>query len=328
MMVKIHAVSPYHNMQINISVCIPVYGVEKYIEKCARSLFEQTITEGVEFIFVDDCTPDKSIEILQEVLAQYPNRENQVRILHHDSNQGLPAARATGIKAASGKYIMHVDSDDYVESNACERLIEEAERNQADIIVADYYKNYPDGRIETVTETVNTDNFVTDMLTFRNSWSVWNKLIRRDLYYSPKPIKFARNYMCEDLVIIFQLVMRAKNIQHVPEAFYHYYQNPKSAVKNQDKDTLYRHYQGVAKNFTIIRETAAGSSYDNVEFLNYLKMCEKTALFALLRFRGYHSLYMSTHRDINWPILLNRYTPARTKFKHLAAMAGLFRLWR
>ena len=66
-----------------ISVCIPVYGVEKYIERCARSLFEQTMTDGIEFIFVNDCTKDRSIEILENVLTEYPARQKQTRIIHH-----------------------------------------------------------------------------------------------------------------------------------------------------------------------------------------------------------------------------------------------------
>lgn len=104
-----------------VSVIIPVYGVEKYIERCARSLFEQTL-EDMEFIFVDDSTRDNSIDILLEVINEYPQRKNQIKILTHEVNKGLPAARQTGIKAAKGDYIAHCDSDDWVTPNAYQEM--------------------------------------------------------------------------------------------------------------------------------------------------------------------------------------------------------------
>ena len=85
---------------LSISVIIPIYGVEHFIGRCAESLMCQTLREGVEFIFVDDATPDGSIQVLQEVLDRYPERQGQVSILHHDVNQGLPAARNTGLAIA------------------------------------------------------------------------------------------------------------------------------------------------------------------------------------------------------------------------------------
>ena len=79
-----------------VSVIIAVYGAEKYIEKCARSLFEQTLND-IEYIFVDDCTPDKSMDILISVLSDYPNRKNQVKIIHNETNLKQGRTRAVGI---------------------------------------------------------------------------------------------------------------------------------------------------------------------------------------------------------------------------------------
>lgn len=110
-----------------VSVIIPVYGVEKYIERCARSLFEQTLVD-MEFIFVNDSTKDNSIDILLKVINEYPQRKNQIKILHHEVNKGLPAARQTGIKVAKGDYIAHCDSDDWVTSNAYQEMYETALR--------------------------------------------------------------------------------------------------------------------------------------------------------------------------------------------------------
>ena len=84
-----------------VSILTPVYRAEKYIERCTRSLFEQTY-ENLEYIFVDDCAPDHSIQLLQQVLAEYPKREKQTKIIHHEKNRGVAAARNTAVENASG----------------------------------------------------------------------------------------------------------------------------------------------------------------------------------------------------------------------------------
>ena len=108
-----------------VSVIIAVYGAEKYIERCARSLFEQTLND-IEYIFVDDCSPDKSIEILISVLDDYPHRKKQVRIIRNHSNLGVGGTRTVGMKAATGDYLIHCDPDEGVEHNMYELLYNKA----------------------------------------------------------------------------------------------------------------------------------------------------------------------------------------------------------
>ena len=105
-----------------ISVIIPVYNVEKYIERCVRSLFEQTLGE-IEYIFVDDCTPDGSIAILRRIIEDYPERKPFVSIISHEQNKGLAIARRTGVNAACGEYVAFCDSDDWVDTNMYEKLL-------------------------------------------------------------------------------------------------------------------------------------------------------------------------------------------------------------
>ena len=105
---------------MKVSVLVPVYGVEKYIERCARSLFEQTYSD-LEYVFVNDCTPDQSIEILKKVMAEYPQRKNAVKIVNHAKNRGLAAARNTAYDNATGDFVTIVDSDDWLEWDALEK---------------------------------------------------------------------------------------------------------------------------------------------------------------------------------------------------------------
>ena len=90
-----------------VSLLVPIYGVEKFIEKCAVSLFEQTYS-NIEYVFVDDCTPDNSISVLRDIIAEYPGRKSKVRILHHEYNRGLAAARKTSIENADVEDVMPV----------------------------------------------------------------------------------------------------------------------------------------------------------------------------------------------------------------------------
>ena len=109
------------NMCTKVSVVIPVYNVEKYIERCARSLFEQTL-DSIEYIFVDDCSPDNSIAVMENVLAEYPHRKEQIKIIRHEVNQGPYAARRHALQAATGDYVISCDADDWVDYDLYEKM--------------------------------------------------------------------------------------------------------------------------------------------------------------------------------------------------------------
>lgn len=118
---------------MKVSILIPVYGVERYIETCVRSLMEQTYHD-IEYIFVNDCTPDDSITILRKIVALYSNRIEQVRIIDHEKNKGLGAARKTSLNYATGDAVLIVDSDDYLHQQAVELLVRKMQETKADII--------------------------------------------------------------------------------------------------------------------------------------------------------------------------------------------------
>lgn len=134
-----------------ISVIVAVYGVENYIEKCVRSLFEQTL-DAVEYIFVNDDTPDNSIVILKSVLDEYSERKNNTHIINFETNTGVANARTVGMKLATGKYMIHCDLDDYLEDDALEVLYKEAVKTDADIVTCDYYREKED-KIEYCVQT-------------------------------------------------------------------------------------------------------------------------------------------------------------------------------
>ena len=124
---------------MKVSILVPVYGVEKYIGQCAETLFGQTY-DDIEYVFVDDCTPDNSIQVLRQVLSAYPQRTKQVSIIRHDHNRGLGAARKTAFEASSGEFVMNVDSDDYLAPDAVEKLVARQQQTGADLVEGGGYR--------------------------------------------------------------------------------------------------------------------------------------------------------------------------------------------
>lgn len=123
--------------RMKVSICVPVYGVEKFIERCVVSLFEQSYKD-IEYIFVDDCSKDKSVEVINEVAKKYPQRIDSIKIIHHKKNRGLAAARNTAVFEATGDIIMHVDSDDYIAIDAVSDIVSMFLQTNADIVYFDY----------------------------------------------------------------------------------------------------------------------------------------------------------------------------------------------
>lgn len=206
-----------------VSIIVPIYGVEKYIEKCAISLFEQTYS-NVEYVFVDDCTMDKSIEILNEVIRRYPIRIPTVRILHHSKNRGLSAARNTGIDASSGDYVLHVDSDDYIDKTTVEICVEKALETEADIVL--FGTNYQyDNFCRVVLPNLppkNLEEFRKDLILGNVQHSIWGKLFKRELYIKNDIKAIEGLHQGEDYAVITRLAYFAQSISIIQHPLYNY----------------------------------------------------------------------------------------------------------
>lgn len=208
-------------MAKKVSVIVPIYKVEQFIGRCVKSLLEQTLCE-VEYIFVDDASPDRSIEILQDVIAQYPNRQPDIKLITHKQNQGLPAARNTGLAVASGEYIFHCDSDDYMELDMLESLYNKAKKCDADVVWCDFFLSFEKSeRYMKQPEYATSLDALKAMLSGAMKYNVWNKLVKRSLYVGNK-ISFPTGYgMGEDMTMMM-LFAKAHRVAYVPCAYYHY----------------------------------------------------------------------------------------------------------
>ena len=166
---------------MKISICVPFYGVEKYIERCARSVLEQTYP-NIEYVFVNDCTGDRSLEILFEVINDYPIKKLSVKIISHKCNRGIAAARNTALENCTGDFMMFVDSDDYLEEKAVELLVSKQQETNADIVSGNAFRETKEGK-ELIIEPdyKDKDEMIIDCIKPTLNHVLWRRLIRLSL---------------------------------------------------------------------------------------------------------------------------------------------------
>lgn len=234
-----------------VSVIIPVYGVEKYIERCAISLFEQTL-DDMEFLFIDDCTPDRSIEVLLSVLDRYPQRRSQVKIHHMSKNVGQAKVREWGMKNVTGEYVIHCDSDDWVENTMYEKMHSYAIAEDVDAVVCDYYMYFCEKDIRYIKGACNIDNIINEMLEMKVSWSLCNKLIKRNIVENCIE-KYPVYDVGEDMVLTFQLLIGANSVGHIKNALYYYWINPCSSMANSSSKGMEKRYFDTSNNIDLLQ---------------------------------------------------------------------------
>lgn len=247
-----------------VSIVIPVYKVEKYIAECAKSLFEQTL-DDIEYIFVNDCTPDESIEVLLEVLQQYPNRKPQVKIINHKKNLGAAIARKNGILAATGKYIIHCDSDDWAEPKMYQLLYEKAKEENLDIVISSYIEKCTDSAV--IHEQNLGDNPFSKIISSPILCSLWNKLVRRDII-NWNNVLYPSHHMMEDAVLCAQMFYFAKKVGYVNQPLYYYRVNDDSICHISTEEGDLKRWNEAFENVKIIehflKQEQADKRYKNV----------------------------------------------------------------
>ena len=218
--------------QPKISIVVPVYKVEKYLDRCVNSLTGQTLKE-LEIILVDDGSPDRCPIICDE----YAAKDARVRVIHKE-NGGLSSARNAGLAIASGDWIMHLDGDDWIAPDMLERLIQKGEDTGADIVMGDFLFTYSDRDILyrfpdwDNNKTASLNRYITSVWT-----CVWGGIHKRSLYEeyqlkSPQGVTY-----CEDFHLMARLCYHAKKVVNLHRPFYHYRQQEGSVMHNLNKKT-------------------------------------------------------------------------------------------
>lgn len=212
-----------------VSVVVPVYNVEPWIERCARSLFGQTL-DDMEFIFVDDCTPDDSVAVIERVVADYPRRVAQVHIVHQEKQRGVLMARTRGQLLATGELVGGVDSDDWVEPDTYKTLYEQAQRDGADCVIMGFNRDFADHSEPCHRVFPETDGrqFMRHLYRYPFELVAWGEVLRNDdrlkehlrKYYNQP--QWQGITMWEDVAVMMPYYYNARHISYCDRLFYHY----------------------------------------------------------------------------------------------------------
>ncbi len=226
-----------------ISVIVPVYNVEKYLERCVKSILEQSY-QNLEIILVDDGSTDNSGKICDTFAQKF----NNIKVIHK-INGGLSSARNAGMAIATGDYLAFVDSDDWIEKDIYAACINAMEQYNCDVV--DFLPVYTDGRniprinnVYSKPSIVEDDDIIYDYLyrgqTDISPFTVWRKLYKKNLFEN---INFPEGRINEDIVTNFKVLCAAKKLVHISNVGYFYFQNTESLssgkLKKRDFDLLY-----------------------------------------------------------------------------------------
>ena len=217
-----------------ISVIVPIYNVEKYLEKCINSITNQTY-ENLEIILVDDGSPDRCGEMCDE----YSKRDKRIKVIHKE-NGGLSDARNAGIEAATGDYIAFVDSDDYIREDMYEKLYKALKNNNADMSICNFKYVSDDGSDQFDNDNLPIkDEILSGMFILNEQmkktkcwyWVVaWNKLYKRELFSG---IRYPVGKIHEDEFIIHRLLLKCQNVACVSDMLYYYVQREGSIISSK-----------------------------------------------------------------------------------------------
>ena len=226
---------------IKVSVIVPVYNTSKYLKKCIESILKQSLKE-IEIICINDGSTDNSLEILEK----YLKKDSRVRIINQ-KNSGLSKVRNEGLKLAKGKYIMSIDSDDWIKENYFEKMYSIAEMNNLDLVFSAINIERNDEIVEKIYDTkldkiIDGKQYLENLLQELSFGAVWNKLIKKEICLKNNIYFNEKIFLGEDYNFLCRLAPYLNRVGGVEEAYYVYRKgenNGSSKVKEKNiKDIL------------------------------------------------------------------------------------------
>lgn len=326
--------------QPKVSIMVSVFNVGKYIGQCARSLFEQTL-DDLEIIFVDDGSTDDSLTVIEQTLAEFPKRKEQVRIIHHEHNMGITPTRKDALEAARGEYCIYVDGDDWTEPRYAELLYARAKETDADMVMCDYNYQYITGDypndyqiwtdpVRLAPEGIGPDGakLRDDSLNRREPPNLWIRLVRTD-FIRQKPILWPPKSRAGDVVMSMQATYYARKIAHVAEPLYNYRHLTTSISHNPDEKQRLKAFSDIQENqktlVEFMRRENIMEKYENGIFIS--KIAVRNVLLPIIGKPKYWWKFFSTFPEINWLFLVGnkKHRPTwRERAWILAIFFGLY----
>ena len=257
-------------VQPKVSIIIPVFKAEKDIERCCKALFEQTL-DSIEYIFVNDCTPDGSVAIIEKTLVEYPKRKSNVKILHQPQNMGVSACRQLGLDNATGEYVIHCDSDDWPDLDMYEILYDTAVKEEAEVVCCDYVVEY-----EGKSVVVRFPDKYNDRPSFNTGpieGAVWNKLISKNLIKRIDAEFYQGVNLGEDFGFVTPCRVMSRKNMVVHKPMYHYNQlNLNSITHNYTKERFLQVVEVAKRMDTYLTKRQKAREYEkelcNLKFMS------------------------------------------------------------
>lgn len=309
-------------MAKKVTVITPMYNVAPLLEPCVRSLFAQTLKD-LELVFVDDCSTDGTMDALMRLLsACQPLRPDiSVKILRHDRNRGVAAARNTALAEASGEFICWVDADDRIAEDALESLSAAAMREDADIVVSEWNMVFGSNVRRMHQPDVSTGmELFTAIARGVLRWNLWLFMVRRSLYGKQQVAFIERQNMGEDLRAMLLLSLGADRVCVVHKPFYQYVQTNSSA--------LTRHFSAyrdeVTANVTMLEQQLAAAGRDDLmPLMQQVKLTVKLPLLISSRKADYEAwlawfpeanAHIGENPAVSWRTRLLQHQAVRRRF--------------
>lgn len=215
-----------------LSVIACIYRVEPYIEKACRSLFDQTL-DDIEFIFVDDASPDRSVEKLQNIVVkEYPHLANNIKLVRNKNNLGVSESRQTATDMASGDFIIHFDTDDWINPDAYREMYEKAVATTCDIVVCDVVEEWGNGNTFLTKHQSHQPpgRFKYEIISEKIPSYLVNKMIRRSII-SDNNIRFMKQIgFMEDYAFMSEISLVVNKVEFISKPFYHYRKTNKNSL--------------------------------------------------------------------------------------------------
>ncbi len=314
-----------------VSVIIPIYGVEKYIARCVRSLMEQTL-DDMEFIFVNDCTRDHSMEVLDEILVSYSSRIHQVKVINKPRNEGISFARKTGLENATGQYVGFCDSDDWIDMTMFEKLYNKAVSGNLDYVKCGYVISDGDRILSDVPvkleEISDKNDIIRDLLRCRGMNSIWNTITRKEII-DRSQLVFTENAMLEDFFLASQIIENCSSFGMVGESLYYYYQNPDSICNVPTDDAFIKRGVQAKKNVDWILNyfhQRYGDKFGKEEVV--LKNVPRRIIIPIMKNSSNYPLWNSFFSENSWKFLWSSYVSLTLKLQYLLVVLHLYPLYK
>lgn len=315
-------------MNTKVSIIVPCYGVEKYLDRCMQTLVNQSLLD-IEIILVDDVSPDR----VPQMCDEWAKKDARIKVIHKTKNEGLGLARNTGLEIATGEYVAFVDSDDFVDVKMYDTLYRKATETNADAVYCNciFYKDEHNqrSRMDVYKETTfdgreQVDDFLLDVVgpmpecnhDVKYMMSVWHAIYKKEIFDKHK-VRFVseRQLISEDLVFDIDYLHHCNKVVFIPNAFYYYCDNGASLSRKVDKTRYERN-----KQFLIAIEERLADIFPYEKYILHLQRQQILRLMSSIN-RSLKCPELGIPidniiNDLHWQELLHNYPFGRMNWQH------------